>query len=100
MQHIINVAFDFNDEAVAKKIEENAERVVLGEIREQIEKYLFNNSKYYHLDKNRIEVISQGILEKLMEENKDRIIDLAVEKLAERLSRTKAAREKIQGLEV
>lgn len=100
MQHIINVAFDFDDEAVAKKIKENAERVVLGEIRKDVEGYLFNVSRYYKDDRNRIEEISKDYLNKILEEHKDQIITMAVERLADRLSRTKAAREKIQGLEV
>ena len=93
MQHIINVAFDFDDEIVKRRIEEHAEEYVLGGIKEEIHKYLFGDRLGYRFD--RTHDIAVGLVKSVIDDNKEAIIDVAGRYLAEKLARTKAAREKL-----
>ena len=95
-QHIINVAFDFDDDKVRRVLEETAERQVIDAIKKDIKAVISAKPAYYNIDKSSFEaglkelVIRQ--IDTLLEDYKPEIIDAAAEKLAEKLSRTKAAK--------
>lgn len=101
-QHIINVAFDFDDDKVRKTLEESAEKKVIDNLLTDIKKAICSKSDNYWgynakvTDENftdGLKVIVYDEIERVLLDNKDTIIKLAADKLAERLSKTKAAKE-------
>ena len=91
MQHIINIAFDFDDQTVKEKLEANAERQILDELKRDINSYMFGEYGYT----GEIDIIATNLLQDFINDHKEEIIDSAVKKLAEKLARTKAVREKV-----
>lgn len=102
-QHIVNVAFDFDDDKVRKILEESAEKKVLDALTTDIKKSICKGADRYYgyyetksLDdsfKDSLHTMVSNKIDKVLLDYKDEIINLAADKLAERLSRTKAARE-------
>lgn len=103
MQHIINIAFDFDDEKV-KAIAENTVAKELDSIIKEIvveriapkERNVWGNGMGHDLaafDKR-----TREIIEKFLADNKDEILDRAATKLSESFKRTKAWKEKAEGV--
>lgn len=100
MQHIINVAFDFDDKKIANSIESQVHKEVVNNITEEVKKIIFTKKWSYSkpYDKSDPEPLKQMIeyeASKVIEENKDVVIDGAIKLLAERLSRTKKVKEAV-----
>lgn len=100
--HIVNVAFDFDDDKVRKTLEESAEKKVIDNLLTDIKKAICSKSDNYYgfnakpSDENftgGLKAIVYDEIDKILLDNKDTIIELAADKLAERLSKTKAAKE-------
>lgn len=103
--HIVNIAFDFDDDKVRKTLEESAEKKVLDNLLTDIKKAICNKSDNYYgfnakpSDENftgGLKAIVYDEIDKVLLDNKDKIIEIAADKLAERLSKTKAAKELIK----
>lgn len=105
--HVVNVAFDFDDDKVRKTLEESAEKKVIDNILTDIKKAICSKSDRYYYGYNNakpndenfesgLKVIIYDEIDKVLLDNKDKIIELAAEKLADKLSRTKAAKELIK----
>lgn len=101
MQHILQVAFDFDDERVRgiveKAIEQDLDTIIKGIILDNLapEKYSYYGGKK---DRN-WEVFNDKAKERIdaiLLEHKQDIIDLAANKLADSFKRTKAWKEKTQ----
>lgn len=101
-QHIINVAFDFDDDKVRKTLEESAEKKVIETLTNDIKKAICSKSNRYNSYnayandedfKSGLKVIVYDEIDKVLLDNKDTIIELAADKLADKLSKTKAAKE-------
>lgn len=100
--HIVNVAFDFDDDKVRKTLEESAEKKVIDNLLTDIKKAICSKSDNYWgynakvSDENfesGLKAIVYDEIERVLLDNKDTIIELAADKLADKLSRTKAAKE-------
>jgi len=100
--HIVNVAFDFDDDKVRKTLEESAEKKVIENLLKDIKKSICKSSDNYYgyrvdvTDENfesGLKAIIYDEVDKMLINNKDAIIELAADRLAERLSKTKAAKE-------
>lgn len=90
MQHILQIAFDFDDEKITRSIEENVEKEVIknitGEVkREFIEKRYGNESG--------LKDVVASIVKDVIETKKDDIIKMASQMLCDKLFRTKAVKE-------
>lgn len=90
MQHIVQIAFDFDDEKVTKSIEKNVESEVIknitGEVkREFIEKRYGNESG--------LKDVVAAVVKEVIEEKKDDIVKMASQMLCDKLFRTKAVKE-------
>lgn len=103
--HIVNVAFDFDDDKVRKTLEESAEKKVIDTLTNDIKKAICSKSdSYYGYNAkpndenftNGLKAIVYDEIDKVLLDNKDKIIEIAADKLAERLSKTKAAKELIK----
>ena len=103
-QHIVNVAFDFDDDKVRKTLEESAEKKVIDNLLTDIKKAICSKSdRYYYYGYNEkvsdenfesgLKAIVYDEIDKVLLDNKDTIIELTADKLADKLSRTKAAKE-------
>ena len=101
MQHILQVAFDFDDERVRgiveKAIEQDLDTIIKGIILDNLAP---ENYSYYGGKKDRNwEVFNdkvKGRIDTILLEHKQDIIDLAANKLADSFKRTKAWKEKAQ----
>lgn len=102
--HIVNVAFDFDDDKVRKTLEESAEKKVIDNLLTDIKKAICTKSKNYYGYYSNVDVTDENFtnglkaivydeVDKVLLDNKDAIIELAADKLADKLSKTKAAKE-------
>ena len=102
MEHIVQFAVGIDDEAIIKNVTEYAEKQIIGEIKTEIhstiEHEIFKFDRDWYSDKERrvglkdwVEKLVNGILEK----NKDQIVELAAEKLADKMSRSKIIKETV-----
>jgi len=96
MQHILNIAFDFDDERIKKvvegKIEEEIHETIEREILGHIAPYTDSRSLFRNWDMLLTRV--EGEIKKVIWKNEDAIIENAAIRVADSIRRTKAWREK------
>lgn len=90
MQHIVQIAFDFDDDKVAKSIEANVEKEVIKNITRKIENDFFE--KRYGNESGLKDVVT-SVVKDVVEEKKDNIVKMASQMLCEKLFRSKAVKE-------
>lgn len=95
MQHIINLAFDVDDQRIIDSIETNAEKTVIQDIKNQVEKRFM--TRYYSNDPLRDLVEME--CRKIVLKNENEITERAVKLVAEKIMRKKSIKEKITELE-
>lgn len=95
MQHIVNLAFDVDDQKIINSIETNAEKEVINEIKDKVEKRFM--TRYYSNDPLR-EIVEKEC-RKICLEHEDEIIEKAIKLVAEKIMRKKSMKEKIAELE-
>lgn len=95
MKHIINLAFDVDDQRIVDLIETNAEKEVIQEIKNQVEKRFI--SRYYNDDP--LYAMVKDECQKICVEHESEIIERAVKLVAEKIMRKKSMKEKIKELE-
>lgn len=101
MQHIVNIAFDFDDEKV-KAIAENTvshelDSIIKGIVLDHIAPIsisVYGDVKRRNWDT--FDSKTREIIEEFLDANKDEILDKAATKLSESYKRTKAWREKAE----
>ena len=85
MQHLIQFAFDFEDDNIRKKIESGIEKQIVSKIQNDIQKEYFakrwGDDPIANMVSSQVKVIVEG--------NKDLIIEKASKILAEKISRKK-----------
>ena len=86
----VPVVIGVNEEEIAKQIENEVQDRCVNKINNEIKKIIY--SKYYGDEPLRNMVTKE--IEKTIEKHQDTIIEMAAEKLADKLSRYKAVREK------
>lgn len=100
-QHIVNIAFDFDDE----KIRQTAENTIDNEMHNIVKNIVldkiapFGNSWYSNKkerDWSRFNAKVDDQIRDFINENKDEIIERAASKVAESIKRTKAWKEKVE----
>lgn len=90
----VPVTIGVNEEEIARNIEANVEKMVIQEITNRVEKVIYNKNGYYNYDKDRpLRNMIENHVDKILRDNQDRIVEMAVEKLADKLSRTKVVKE-------
>lgn len=96
MEHIVQFAIGIDDETIRKNITAHAEKEITESIRVDVEKSMFNESLYgRELNKSVPKEWVRDIVKKVIEDNKDRIIECTVEELARNMMKTKAVKEAI-----
>lgn len=95
MEHIIQFGIGIDDDRIIKEVEKNAEKTIIEDLKQKISDQLFRREwpskhgdpRYGFSD------WAEGQIDSFLTANKDAIIDMAGKYLAEKLARTKAARE-------
>lgn len=90
----IPVVIGIDEEKIASEVQKNVEDRVVEYISNQIKEVMFYKNRSYYNAEQPLETMVKSYIEKAVDDNKDRIIELAAEKLADKLSRTKAVRER------
>lgn len=93
MQHIIQFAFDFEDDKVRKSIEQNIENQVISNIQDKIEEGYFKR----RWGENPIDNLVSTQVKNIVEEHKDEIIKRTASLLCEKLLK-KGVKEQILGI--
>lgn len=96
MEHILNIAFNFDDERVRKSVEDQACNLIVNKMCKDMKSALEAKVRGWGFNSSEV---SEGILMfvdkyvgNVIDENKDVIIERASTILADRLLRTKAAK--------
>ena len=90
----IPVVIGIDEEAIAKEVQKNVEDRVVEYISGEIKEVMFYKNRSYYGVEQPLETMVKSYIEKAVDDNKERIIELAAEKLADKLSRTKAVKER------
>ena len=91
MEHIVQFGINIDDEAIKRTIEKQALNVAIGQIVGEYKKVISPSGNY----SNKIKDIVNENVQNLLEENKEQIIEMVVERLTDRLVRTKAVKDAI-----
>lgn len=94
MEHILQFGINIDDETIKKNILKNAEEQVIKDISYDVKAALFEKSYYGRNDFTKTPTMFlTKKLDDFLAENKDEILELVTDKLAEKLSKTKKAKE-------
>lgn len=100
MEHILQFGINIDDDAIVKAITAKAEKMVIDEIKERtrnnIDEAIYNRGYY-----NRGNELKSWVKEEFinfLEGHKDEIINIASEKLADKLSRTKQVKDVVKNV--
>ena len=99
MQHILNIAFDFDDEKVTKIAEEAIENDIDSIVEKIIKDYLAPEHYTYWDNKTersweRLSLKIDDRIDAMLDKHKDEIIEMASDKLVNSYKRTKAWKER------
>lgn len=98
MEHIVQFAIGIDDEAIKQSIMERAEKQIMADLTHDVKSTIFETNRYsgqptktptYYLDCR---------IDKILESCREDIIEMAAERLAERLCRTKKAKERLDAI--
>ncbi len=94
MEHILQFGINIDDERIKSTIEAKAEKIVNEIVKKDIIEALTGNRDNSTWDYSRkLQNLVNDTIEKFCDEHKDVIINLAADRLAEKLARTKAVKE-------
>ena len=103
MEHIVQFAIGIDDNAIVKKVTENAEREIIDDLKQKVANRVFQHN-YYNKnvdpDRDPLSDFAKRIIASAIEDNKDVIIEKAAEHLAKCLAKTKKGKEILGNLEV
>lgn len=94
MQHIVNVAFDFDDETVKKSIEANVENEIIKRIQAKIEREVFSSGYCYNSGRSNLQEYCHETIKDILLRREDEIVEKAIKLLAEKLARKKFVKDK------
>lgn len=102
---VINIPVQVDEQHLEEVVKRDYEGKIFAELMKQIETVLVHEAKYSPYSYNSKDKARDGLKEMIdehidifLKDNKDEIIDVASTKLAERLGRTKKAREALEEL--
>lgn len=101
MEHIIQMAISVEDEKIVKRVEETAENQIIETLTDRVENVISKKHGWYgksEKDYTPLKDMVSEQIEKILDENKDLILFEASKILADKLARSKAGKEVLQGL--
>lgn len=100
MEHLVTIAFDFDDKTVTKKIEDTVEKAVINKITAEVEEKLFErdywNRRKVDPEKDNLSQWTECIVKEIFFGYKEEVITKAAELVADSFRRTKAWKEAAQ----
>lgn len=100
MEHLVTIAFDFDDKTVADKISKTVEKQVTEEIKKEVEAKLFEKARWPKEPdpaRDPLSLWTRELVREIFLENKDAIVERASEILADSYRRTKVWKEAAAG---
>jgi ferritin-like protein len=101
MEHIVQFAISIDDDAIVKKVSENAEKKIIEDLKQQVANKIFE-AYYYNRNADpkhdKLSSFSENIVLSFLEANKDELLDKAAALLADRLARSKKGKEILKRL--
>lgn len=103
MEHIVQFAIGIDDDAITKRVTENAEKEIIKDLKQDVANKIFQ--PYYYKGnadpkRDHLSCFSENLVKAFFEENKEYIIDKAAAILADRLFRSKKGKEILDNLNV
>ena len=95
MEHLIQMTINVDDKKIVESIERNAEKTITENLDKEVKKIIFNFENDWYRN-SRIRGVSdwtEDRLNEFLEKHKDQIIDLASDKLADKMYKSKKVRE-------
>lgn len=91
MEHIVQFAFDFEDAAIKRKLENSAYDQIIDALKKDVRDVIFKREPY----SSRLELSDQAnvVLVDLLERNEEKIIDLAAQYIAAKMINRKSVKE-------
>lgn len=101
MEHIIQMAISVEDEKIVKRVEEAAENQITKTLTDRVENVICEKRGWYGSKERDYAPLKDMVSEqiaKVLDENKEFILSEASKILADKLARSKAGKEILQGL--
>lgn len=101
MEHIIQMAISVEDEKIVKRVEETAESQIIKTLTDKIEGIISEKHGWYVESKRDYTPLKNMVSEqitKILDDNKDLILSEASKILADKLAKSKAGKEILQGV--
>lgn len=101
MEHIIQMAISVEDEKIVKRVEETAKKQIIETLTDRVENIISEKCGWYGKTERDYAPLKNMVSEqitKILQENKDLIISEASKILAEKLAKSKAGKEILQGM--
>ena len=99
MQHVVTVAFDFDDASVQRIIESGAEKKIVEEIKQDLLRKIYQarryGSKKIEPDYDPLSEWTESIIRDLFNKNKEEIMDRAAKLVADSVKKSKYYKEGI-----
>lgn len=104
MEHLVTIAFDFDDKTVSEKIEKTVEKTVIDKITKEAENKVFRNDSWSSWNRREVDpekdplsAWTENIVRDIFLHYKDEVIAKAAEIVADKFKRTKAWKEAAGG---
>lgn len=95
MEHVVQFGIGIDDELIRKRVEEAAEKEIIKQLSDAMARELFGRDCYGRPDRSNVAGWVHAKVDEFMTANKDEIIACAAERLADKVSKTKAFREAV-----
>ena len=93
MEHILQFGINIDDERIKKEIYESAKKTIMEDIRNDVRRQIFEVDAWTGNATRMPAPIVRKAIDDVVTTHKDEIIEMAAEKLAERLFKTKKWKE-------
>lgn len=97
MEHIVNFGISFDDETLAKRIEENAYKDIISELKFGLESKIYEKLRKSYYNDPLMDMVKDQV-GKIIETQKEEIIERAVAQVADKIYRSKRVKEAIGDL--
>lgn len=98
MQHIVQIAINFDDRRITEIVEETAAKEIIASLEQKVCDRVFNHGRYggKASPKEGFSGWMDDQVKDFLERNKDEIVEMAGRLLADSLKRTKAVKEMVE----
>lgn len=99
MEHIFTFAVNMDDETIKQQVAAKAEKEIMANLQREVGRVIFERNAYIYrnddkgYNENRLSDWAKNQFDNFLKQHKDEIIAGAAKELADRLARTKAAKE-------